>query len=189
MSAELFLVAPPDIAAGPFTEMLTRVLNATPAVALLLPRGNRDAAQYRAFAEAVLPLAQQHDCAVLIDNDAELAKAIGADGVHVSLGIGAVKDALKLLKPDMIVGAGDLHSHHDAMMKAEAGVDYVFFGDLEAGAARSEHIDAARWWAETFEVPCVLYEAGRDAGGTGAEFAALGPSVFGADAYAAEAAR
>ena len=153
MSAELFLVAPPDIAAGPFTEMLARVLAETPAAALFLPRGNRDDAHYRAFAEAVLPLAQQHECAVLIDNDAELAKAIGADGVHISLGIGAVRQAIELLKPDMIVGAGALHSHHDAMMKAEAGVDYVFFGELDTPAALPEDIDTARWWAETFEVP------------------------------------
>ena len=189
MSAELFLVAPPDIEAGPFAEMLARVLEQTPAAALFLPRGSRDAAQYRAFAEAVLPLAQQHECAVLIDNDAELAKELGADGVHISLGIGAVKQALELMKPDMIVGAGALHSHHDAMMKAEAGVDYVFFGALDANAALPEEIDTARWWSETFEVPCVLYEAGPDAAGTGAEFAALGPSLFGAEAYPAEAVR
>ena len=181
MSAELFLVAPPDIAAEAFTKTLSAVLAQNPAAALLLPRGARDETDYRAFVEAVLKVGQDHDCAVLVDNDAQLAKSVGADGVHISLGIGAVRDAIALLKPDMIVGAGALHSRHDAMLKAEAGVDYVFFGDLEAGA-QPEDIDTARWWAQTFEIPCVLYEAGTDAAGTGAEFVALGPSLFGAEA-------
>lgn len=180
MTAELFLVAPADAEAERFSADLQSVLDTTPAAALYLPRGARDEAAYRAFVAAVLPVAQKRDCAVLVENDAPLAKALGADGVHITLGIGAVRDALALLKPDMIVGAGDLHSRHDAMMKAEAGVDYVFFGDLEAGAALPEDVDNAVWWAQTFEVPCVLYEAGTDAGGTGAEFAALGPSVFAA---------
>lgn len=178
MSAELFLVAPTDAETERFVTDLRRVLDISPAAALFLPRGTRDAAGYRQFVEAVLPVAQPHDCAVLVDNDPELAKAVGADGVHMTLGIKAVKDALARLKPDMIVGVGALHSRHDAMMKAEAGVDYVFFGDLEAGTALPEDIDDATWWAQTFEVPCVLFEAGRDAGDTGAEFAALGPSLF-----------
>ncbi|MBU1175229.1 MAG: thiamine phosphate synthase [Alphaproteobacteria bacterium] len=182
MTAELFLVAPPDAEAEAFASALAGILDASPAAALYLPRGTRDEAGYRRFAETVLPVAQKRDCAVLVDNDAPLARSIGADGVHVTLGIGAVKEALRLLKPDMIVGAGDLHSRHDAMLKAEAGVDYVFFGDIEAGKAFPEDIDTAGWWAETFEVPCVLFEAGPDAAGTGAEFAALGPSVFAAGA-------
>lgn len=182
MSAELFLVAPADAEAERFGKALARMLDTEPAAALLLPRGDRDEAQYRAFAEAILPIAQSRDCAVLLDNDAPLAQAIGADGVHVSLGLNGIKQALALLKPDMIVGAGNLHSRHDAMTKAEAGVDYVFFGDIAAQEAAPEDIDNAQWWADTFQIPCVLYEAGRDVAGTGADFAALGPSVFGAEA-------
>ncbi len=182
MSAELFLVAPSDADKERFAAALERVLDADPAAALLLPRGARSETDYRAFVSAVLPLAQARDCAVLVDNDAELARVLGADGVHVSLGLSTLKRALDLLKPDMIIGAGDLFSRHDAMVKAEAGADYVFFGDLAAGKASPGDIENARWWAKTFEVPCVLYEAGRDAGGTGAEFAALGPSVFALEA-------
>ncbi len=182
MSAELFLVAPADAEATSFIEALVRLLDAEPAAALYLPRGARDDAAYRAFAAAVLEPAQSRDCAVLVD-DADLAKALGADGVHLLGGIKAIKEAVARLKPDMIVGAGDLHSRHDAMMKAEAGVDYVFFGDLEAEKAMPEDIDNAQWWSDTFEVPCVLYEAGRDAGGTDAEFVALGPSLFGTESH------
>ncbi len=189
MSAELFIVAPPNAVAASFSAALQGVLDADPAAALLLPRGDRSDLDYRAFVTAILPIAQSRDCAVLVDNDADLAKTLGADGVHISLGLKAVEQALALLKPDMIVGAGALHSHHDAMVKAEAGVDYVFFGDLDAGTAFPEDIDTARWWAETFEVPCVLFEAGRDAAGTGAEFAALGPSLFGENPSGSEPER
>ncbi len=182
MSAELFIIAPADAETEGFVASLGRLLETESASALLLPRGDRSEDAYRAFISAVLPVAQNKDCAVLVESDADLAKSLGADGVHVTGGIKAVNDALNKLKPDMIVGAGDLHSRHDAMQKAEAGVDYVFFGDIEAGTALPEDIETASWWAETFEVPCVIFEAGRDGGGTGAEFAALGPSLFGAEA-------
>jgi thiamine-phosphate pyrophosphorylase len=80
---------------------------------------------------------------------------LGADGLHVSGSVAAVRDAVARLKPDLIVGAGDIRSRHDAMQKGEAGADYILFGPL------SGHIDAAQrelaeWWAETMEVPCVL---------------------------------
>ena len=70
-------------------------------------------------------------------------------------GIKAVKEAIAVLKPQMIVGAGDIHSRDDAMLKGEAGVDYILFGPLSGSISDPER-EMAQWWAETMEIPSVL---------------------------------
>ena len=154
MTAQIYLVAPPNADARTFPERLARVLDAAPVSALLLSRGDRTQEDYEALASAVIPLAQARDCAVLLDNLPDRVKALGADGVHLTGGIKAVKAAVAALRPDAIVGAADIHSRHDAMLKGEADVDYVMFGNID-GTPDPEASAFAQWWAETFEIPVV----------------------------------
>jgi thiamine-phosphate pyrophosphorylase len=92
---------------------------------------------------------------VLLEDDAAMAKRLGADGVHVGAGVTAVKAAVKALKPALIVGAGNVATRHDAMTIGELDVDYLFFGPLD-GAIDEAGTDLALWWADTFEIPAVL---------------------------------
>lgn len=179
MTVQIFLVAPTDSTTDRFAIALDKALDAVPVAALFLPRGDRDPGSYKNFVRAVLPLAQDRDCAVLVDTDPELAWELAADGAHVTGGLKTVSEALSALKPDLIVGAGGITSHHDAMNKGEAGADYVFFGALDQVPASSQQTEDANWWAETFEVPCVLYEPGPETlDDFRCEFVGLGPSVW-----------
>jgi thiamine-phosphate pyrophosphorylase len=108
--------------------------------------------------------------------------------------------ALAMLKPARIAGCGRLASRHDAMVVAEAGADYVMFGEPDATGHRPAFDAVAErvaWWAELFEVPCVGFAASLDEleplVAAGADFIALGDCIF-ADARGgatalAEAAR
>lgn len=154
MTAQIFLIAPADADADSFPKRLQAVLAAADVAALLLPKGSRDEAQYEALASAILPVAQAADCAVLLEDAPDLAKKIGADGVHITTGQSAVKAAVAAMKPDMIVGAGDIGSRHFAMTVGETGVDYLFFG-ASSGESTPEDRENAEWWAETFEIPAV----------------------------------
>ncbi|MGN0112492.1 MAG: thiamine phosphate synthase, partial [Cellulosimicrobium funkei] len=63
---------------------------------------------------------------------------VGADGVHVTEGgIKAIRAAVSALKPDGIVGVGNVRTRHDAMSFGELDVDYVMFGPL--GGAPDPH--------------------------------------------------
>jgi thiamine-phosphate pyrophosphorylase len=75
--------------------------------------------------------------------------------LHVTGPLAAVREAVAALKPEFIVGAGGIRSRHDAMEKAETGIDYILFGPLSGPISPAER-ELARWWAETMEVPCVL---------------------------------
>src|SRR5262249_52362723 len=74
---------------------------------------------------------------------------------------------------------------HDAMVAAEAGADYVMFGEPDA-AGRRPAFDAVAervaWWAQLFEVPCVGFAASLEEleplAAAGADFIALGDCIF-----------
>ncbi|MBU1305234.1 MAG: thiamine phosphate synthase [Alphaproteobacteria bacterium] len=190
MAPQLYLITPADADAASFPAALMAVLSTTEFSALLVRRGGLDGSAYATLARSLINIGQGAGCAVLLEDDAALARRLGADGVHVTGGATAVKAAVAALKPGLIVGAGGASSRHDAMTLGEMDVDYVFFGALE-GKLDTAAADLAEWWAATFEIPAVLSDPGADASvdARGAEFLALSTSVWSAaDPAAAVAA-
>jgi len=180
MTAQIFLVASPDVDPAACTRMLDEALAAAPVAAMLLPRGQRGEGSYKALVKAVAPRAQTAGVAVLIEGDPGLVRTLGADGLHVEGDVGQVRAATAALKPDFIVGAGQIASRHDAMTKGELGADYVFFGAL-SGLGDPEQREMVRWWAQLMEVPSVFSDPAatpESATAEGAEFIGLGESLW-----------
>jgi len=178
----LYLVTPTLSDASAARELLAPALAAADVAAVLLRLPAADERTLINRVRELAPLVQARGVALLIDGRPDLVARAGADGVHLS-GIAAVQEAIGTLKPDRIVGAGGLESRHDAMVAAEAGADYVMFGEPDAAGKRPS-FEAIRerveWWAEVFEVPCVAYAASLTEVGplAAAEFVALGPCVL-----------
>ena len=182
MAPQLYLITPPNAEPDSLLPTLMAVLSAAPFSALLVARGDQGDAAYASLVAAAINVGQGAGCAVLVENDITLAKRLGADGVHVIGGPAALKAAVAALKPAMIVGAGDLHSRHDAMTAGELDIDYVFFGST-GGQNDAQAADLAEWWAQTFEVPAVLSQpeaTAETADARGAEFLALSQSLWSA---------
>src|ERR1700680_98956 len=72
-----------------------------------------------ARARALLPVVQEKNIAFLLQERADLAVKIGADGAHLS-GAQALRDAVPILKPKLVAGAGGLVTRDDAMSAGEA---------------------------------------------------------------------
>ena len=75
------------------------------------------------------------------------------------------------------------------MLAAEAGADYVMFGEPDASGRRPSFdaiVERVAWWAEVFEIPCVGFAGTLDEveplAAAGADFVALGDCVFAMDA-------
>jgi thiamine-phosphate pyrophosphorylase len=176
MSAELFLIAPADIPAETLGPALKATLAEHEVAALLLPRGSFSENAYKTLVKSVAPMAQKAGAAVLIEGEPGLVRLLGVDGLHVAGGIEAVRDAVNALKPQMIVGVGDIHSRDDAMDQGELDVDYILFGPL-SGAISEPEREMARWWAQTMEIPSVLSDPRADYAkyeAEGCEFIGLG---------------
>jgi len=181
MAPQLYLITPADADPEQLPATLRAVLDAAEFSALLVARGIMDDAAYARLAATVVNIGQGAGCAVLVENDATLARKLGADGVHVTAGPEAIKSAIAAIKPSLIVGAGNIHSRHDAMTAGEMDVDYLFFGGTDIGPD-PQSVDLAEWWAQTFEIPAVLSlpDAGPEADAHGAEFLALSTSIWSA---------
>ncbi len=153
IKSRLYLV----VEAGPTAaERLAAALAAADIASVLIRAGNGIRLDAR-NAQPLVVLAQAKGAAALIEADAELARALRADGVHLLPSDdvqAAYETARGIVGGRAIVGGDAGRSRDDAMMLAEAGADYVAFSpDGEGGAEARDEL--AAWWAEIFEVPCV----------------------------------
>jgi len=167
-----------DVAA--FAPELAAALAAGDVAAVLVRLEDSDERTRINRAKALAAIVQPRDIALLLDGDADIVARAGADGAHLT-GIAALNAALGALKPERIAGAGGLRSRHDAMLAAEAGADYVMFGEADRAGRRPAFdlvAERVKWWAELFESPCVGYAENLNEVGAlaqaGADFVALG---------------
>lgn len=170
---------------------------------LIVPAG--PAGLDHSLAAPLAALAQKAGAAALVPDDPELARSVGADGVHLAAArdlAGAYALARASLGARGIVGVDPGVSRHEAMTLAEAGADYVAFGApahlKDRAKARVRRDELVAWWAEIFEVPCVAFdvetaEEARTLAAMGADFIAVrlsaGLSPAAAGALVAEVAR
>ncbi len=180
MRAQIFLITPPDIGIE-FATTLKSALADNDVSALLIQRGEREDADYLEIAKTLIPIAQDANCAALLDNMPEAVRRLGADGVHMTGATKTILQAVKNLKPNAIVGAGGIHTKHDAMSKGELGVDYVFFGHLSTRKSEDEFTSEqlADWWSQTVEIPAVEFSLDSTGGDTSVEFRAVREQVWG----------
>ena len=167
----LYLVTPPVADATAFAAQLAAALAAGDVAAVLLRLAEADERTLINRAKALGAVVQDKDVALLLDGHADLVARAGADGAHLT-GLAEFTEALGQLKPERIAGAGGLATRHDAMAAAEAGADYVMFGEPDDNGERPsfEAIEErVAWWAEVFEAPCVGFAASARRGGAAGE--------------------
>jgi thiamine-phosphate pyrophosphorylase len=181
----LYLVTPPVADAQAFSASLAAAMAAGDIAAVLLRLAESDERTLINRAKALGPVVQDKGAALLLsgqmlEGQVDLVARAGADGVHAT-GMAAFGDAIAQFKPDRIVGAGGLTTRHDAMTAAEAGADYVMFGEPGAAGERPGFAaieERVMWWVEVFEAPCVAYAASTAEVAplvtAGADFIALG---------------
>jgi thiamine-phosphate pyrophosphorylase len=155
---QLYLISPERYDPG-FPERLKAALDGGPVAAFQLRlKGVSDMELLRAGA-ALKPILAAYDVAFIVNDRADLAAALGADGVHLGQTDGSVADARALLGHDAQIGVTCHDSRHLAMDAGEAGADYVAFGAFypTATKATTHRPDPSilSWWTTIAEIPCV----------------------------------
>ncbi len=197
IATELYLVLEIDEKSGAHSiAALDAALSAAPFASVLItaPAGRPIAVPQ---ANSIVELLQAKNIAALIADDANLARQLRADGVHLSWSKDQAErfaEARDILGERFLIGVDAGRSRDDAMTLGEAGADYIAFGipphveDRATAAQRQE--DLVTWWSELFEIPCVAFDAA-DAGAaarlarSGADFVAVKVKA----AYTPDAAR
>ncbi|MBT7667548.1 MAG: thiamine phosphate synthase, partial [Rhodospirillaceae bacterium] len=142
-----------------FAEDLRAALDGGDVACLQLRLKDAEDDAVRRAVEVLMPMAQQHDVAFLVNDRPDLAAEMGADGCHVGQEDTPYGEARSILGADHIVGVTCHASRHLAMEAGQNGADYVAFGAFFATdtkqAKATADLELLQWWSELFEVPCV----------------------------------
>lgn len=185
---QLYLITPHTIAdMGAFAQTLDDVLaEGVVACVQLRLKGVEDEVVIAA-AQRLMPICHGHDVAFLINDRADIAADVDADGVHIGQHDGDVKTARALLGDDKDIGVTCHDSRHLAFEAGEAGANYVAFGAFfdtttkETDARPDPEI--LTMWDEVTDVPSVAIggitpENCRALADAGAHFVAVSSGVW-----------
>ncbi len=98
--------------------------------------------QRQSRAEALLELCRSQHTPLLIDNDLDLALAIGAEGVHLGADDLPVAEA-RTRFPAGLIGASCYNDFERARSAEAAGASYVAFGSFHASPTKPEAVTAS----------------------------------------------
>ncbi|MDP2133341.1 MAG: Nudix family hydrolase [Sulfuritalea sp.] len=90
-----------------------------------------DAARRAAFVHAAVDLCHQYGARALVNGDAALAAAAGADGVHLP----AAQLVVQTTRPEFALVAASCHSAAELAQAARLGCDFAVFGAVRATAS------------------------------------------------------
>jgi thiamine-phosphate pyrophosphorylase len=194
--AQLYLISPPDVG-GAFPDRLRAALEPGVATAFQLRVKDVEEHALARLAEPLQRVCADAEVAFIVNDSMQLAKRLGADGVHLGQSDGDVREARALLGPQAQIGRTCHDSRHLAMQAGEDGADYVAFGAFYPTTTKPSHYrpqpSILSWWATLFEIPCVAI-GGITPGNAkplvdaGADFIAVCQAVWGKDDPAAAAA-
>lgn len=161
----LYLITPPEIPElKEYEAALEAALKAGDVACLQLRLKSKDGARapddvVLGAARRLLPICRAHDVSLLINDRPDLAKAVGADGVHIGQNDASISDARALLGAGASIGVTCHNSKDLAIAAAEAGADYVafgaFFSTQTKAAPKKAQPEILSWWSFATTVPCV----------------------------------
>ena len=153
--ASLYLISPQEVG-GAFPDRLKAALEPVLASAFQLRVKDVDEHQLARLAEPLQRACADADVAFIVNDSMQLAKRLGADGVHLGQSDGDVREARALLGPAAQIGKTCHDSRHLAMEAGEAGADYVAFGAFYPTTTKPSHYrpdpSILSWWSTLFEI-------------------------------------
>ena len=159
-ACRLYLITPdaiPDL--DDFAAQLDQALAAGDVACVQLRlKGAEDDEIIRA-AQKLMPICHQYDVAFFVNDRADIAAEVDADGVHLGQEDGDVPTARTLLGHGKDIGVTCHDSMHLAYKAGDEGANYVAFGAFFPSETKTTQtapeLDILSVWDEVTEIPCV----------------------------------
>jgi thiamine-phosphate pyrophosphorylase len=160
MTCALYLISPAEMPEPQhFVAVLEDALAGGTVAAFQLRLKNVPDKSIVEAARILKPVLASAGTAFIINDRADIAADVKADGVHLGQSDGDIAHARALLGADAQIGVTCHDSRHLAMEAGEAGADYVAFGAFYPTATKTVmHHPAPEiltWWSGLMEIPCV----------------------------------
>ncbi|WP_417451144.1 thiamine phosphate synthase [Kordiimonas sp.] len=159
-ACRLYLITPDEIAdLGAFASLLDEALAAGDVACVQLRLKGVEDAEIIKAAQTLMPICHKYDVAFFINDRADIAAEVDADGVHLGQDDGDVPTVRALLGHNKDIGVTCHDSLHLAYKAGEEGANYVAFGAFfPTDTKTTEHqpeVELLSVWDEVTEVPCV----------------------------------
>ncbi|MBL4905814.1 MAG: thiamine phosphate synthase [Sneathiella sp.] len=155
----LYLISPPTIELDIFATAFKQALSGGDIACFQLRLKDQSDEIIKKATERLMPLAQAHDVAFLLNDSPLLASELGVDGVHIGQEDMSYKETRALVGEEAIVGVTCHDSRHLAMEAAERGANYVAFGAFYPTSTKETKTrattDILEWCNDLIETPCV----------------------------------
>ncbi len=173
---------------GPRPDLLDAVEQALKGGARLVQYRDktREPARRSLEARALLALCRKYAAPLIINDDIALARATGADGVHLGEADGSIVNAREVLGPRAIIGVSCYDSLERAQQAALQGASYIAFGAFYASPtkplARRASVDllrhSATWGIPRVAIGGITPDNGSSLVAAGADYLAVISAVF-----------
>ena len=109
-----------------------------------------DPDQQRTETQRLRALCDRYHATLIINDDAALAAAIGADGVHLGRNDGDIAAARRLLGPQALIGVSCYNDPQRARQAQRQGADYIAFGSFYPSPTKPDAVRAEPQLLETW---------------------------------------
>ena len=162
------------------------LMSAGDIASIILDAGDLDEVEFQEMISPIVSAAHNNDIAVIVVGQTRVAGRVGADGLQLGQDPDAVREAVEKYAPQMMVGAGNVKTRHNALVLGELQPDYLMFGKPGGDIRLEPHpknVDLANWWSSMVEIPCILLggtklESVIEVAQSGADFVALEKAIF-----------
>ena len=158
-NTRLYLITPPTFNLNKFAGSLREALEGGDVASVQLRVKESNDENITEAAKVLMPICHAKDVAFIINDNAEIAKLVDADGVHVGQDDLTIEEARNVVGENKIIGVTCKDSKHISMTAGEQGADYVAFGAFFPTKTKSIVTTASpeilQWWQDIFEIPCV----------------------------------
>jgi thiamine-phosphate pyrophosphorylase len=139
----LYAITDPDLISA--SDLHAQVAAALRGGAVMIQYRNKRASRDEACRQAssLADLCKRFRAPLIVNDDAELAHAVGADGVHIGTTDGRYADARALVGPRALVGVSCYNSLDRAVAAQAAGADYVAFGRFFPSRTKPDALQAS----------------------------------------------
>ncbi len=127
-SAKLYLVTSTELSDSPTLQILNEALRAGCKLFQLREK-TLIKSKYAELASLVRSMANKYDALFIVNDHVDVAKEVGADGVHLGQGDMSVQEARKILGNGFIIGVST-HNVEEAIKAQKDGADYINIGPV-----------------------------------------------------------
>lgn len=155
----LYLISPNSLDLASFEQVLDQTLLAGDVACFQLRLKEASDDAIRTATQVLMPICHSHNVAFILNDQADLAKELNTDGVHIGVEDGDIKEIRENLGHEISLGATCHDSKHLAFTAGDAGADYVAFGAFfPTDTKETSHVapvSLIEEWVDIAEIPCV----------------------------------